>query len=333
MTRLPTNASDTAAAPSRREIAQRLRAEAVGCKLERSQFGCQRKLSADQKNQIANLFGAEAERLSAGKKLLNKRHEAYLRVTNLLNRAKELWLDNTLPYPEPGVRLIRRDRVEDFEGSMRAISAELQDAAAALERIYHDELIPDARERLGDLFNSGDYPMEIASEFSITVSWPNVEPGEYLREISPRLYEQEQDRIRARFEEAIALAEQAFTDEFAKAVQHLVERLTPGPDGKAKVFRDTALENLQGFFERFRSLNVGSNAALDDLVEQAQAAVRGIDPKALRTDVHARDSIRDAMQNLGQQLDGLLVDRPKRKITLEDEVATEGEQQAPTEAA
>ena len=313
--------------PSRREIADRLRQEAVGVRLERSQFGVTRKLTAEQRDQIAQMFDAESARLSAGKKLLNKRHEAYLRVTSLLNRAKEVWMDTTLPYPDPGIRLIRRDRIPDFDGRMRAIRTELREAAVALERVYRDELIPDARRTLGAVFNPSDYPVEIAGEFDIQVSYPNVEPGEYLREISPRLYEQEQERIRARFEEAIALAEQAFTDEFAKAVQHMAERLTPGPDGKAKVFQETTLGNLTEFFQRFRDLNVGSNAALDDLVTQAQWAVQGIDVKALRNDVHAREAIRSAMQNLGTQLDGLMVDRPKRKITLEDETTEEASPQ------
>ncbi len=334
MTRLPTDisAAQPAQPPSRREIADRLRQEAVGVRLERSQFGVTRKLSSEQRDQIAEMFSAESARLSAGKKLLNKRHEAYLRVTSLLNRAKELWTDTTLPYPDPGIRLIRRDRIEEFDARMRAIRNELREAAVALEQVYRDELIPDARRTLGAVFNPADYPVEIAGEFGIQVSYPNVEPGEYLREISPRLYEQEQERIRARFEEAIALAEQAFTDEFAKMVQHMAERLTPSPDGKAKVFKESTLEGLNSFFTRFRDLNVGSNAALDELVGQAQRAVQGIDIKALRNDTVARDSIRDAMSRLGQQLDGMMVDRPKRKITLEDEAEQTEPAEQPAES-
>jgi hypothetical protein len=48
-------------------------------------------------------------------------------------------------------------------------------------------------------------------------------------------------------------------------------------DGKPKVFRDSAVENLQAFFQRFRSLNVGSSQQLDELVPQAQRFVSGVD--------------------------------------------------------
>ena len=64
----------------------------------------------------------------------------------------------------------------------------------------------------------------------------------------------------ARFEEAVQLAEQAFTEELSRLVSHLTERLAGSDDGKPKVFRDSAVENLQEFFSRFRHLNVRSSA-------------------------------------------------------------------------
>ena len=306
---------------SRTEVANRLRREAVGVKLERSQFGVSRRLDNSQKGQIAGLFGADAERLSAGKKLLNKKHEAYANLTSLLGQAREIWVDSTLPFPEPGIRLIRRDKVSEFDERMVALRADVRDAARKLEEVYHEELIPDARKRLGDLFNEGDYPTHIQDEFDLEVSYPNVEPGEYLRQISPKLYEQEQQRIQARFEEAIALAEQNFAAEFAQIIEHLLERLTPSADGKQKVFRDSALENIGDFFKKFKSLDVGSSPELSGLIEQAEAAVAGVNPVSLRKDATNREAIRESLASLSQRVEGLLIDKPKRKITFEDEAA------------
>ena len=309
----------TDAAPSRREFAQRLREETMACRLERSQFGTSRKVNDEQKGRMAELFGADASRLAANKKLLNKRHDAYLAVTSALNRARDCWMDNTVPYPEPGLRLIKRDRVEAFDTAMRAIKADLDAAKLELERVYTDELIPDARERLGSLFNVADYPMEISGEFDVAWGFSNVEPAEYLREISPRLYEAEQERVRARFEEAIALTEAAFVEELSQMVSRLVDRLTPQPDGKKQVITESSVENLNGFFDRFRTLNIGSNADLDRIVDEALRIVKGVDVKNLRKDVTAQGSIRSSMQELARQLDGMVVDRPKRKITLGEE--------------
>jgi hypothetical protein len=114
--------------------------------------------------------------------------------------------------------------------------------------------------------------------FDIAWDYPSVEPPNYLQQLSPELYRQECQRVTARFDEAVRLAEQAFLDELSKLVAHLTERLSGDEDGKPKVFRDSAVANLTEFFERFRHLNVGSNEQLDQLVSQAQQTVRGVVP-------------------------------------------------------
>jgi len=53
--------------------------------------------------------------------------------------------------------------------------------------------------------------------------------------------------VAARFEEAVRLAEQAFASELADLVDHLAERLSPGADGRPKVFRDSAIANFSEF--------------------------------------------------------------------------------------
>lgn len=317
-----------AALPSRREFAERLRQETLAVRLERSQFGTSRKVNDQQRERMAQLFGADAGRIAANKKLLNKRHDAYLAVTSALNRARDCWMDNTVPYPEPGLRLIKRDKVESFDAAMQAIKADLTAARLALELVYQNELIPDARERLGDLFNAADYPMEISGEFEVNWGFSNVDPPEYLRNISPRLYQQMEERVQARFEEALAQTEAAFVDEFTKLVENLVERLTPSPDGKRRVIKDANIENLNSWFEQFRSLNIGSNSELDSLVDQAQRAIRGVDVKALRKDVTVQGQIRATMAEIANRLEGLQVDRPSRKITLGDEMISGSEEAA-----
>ena len=108
--------------------------------------------------------------------------------------------------------------------------------------------------------------------------------------------------------------EQAFADELSRLVAHLAERLGGGEDGKAKVFRDSAVENLAEFFERFRSLNVGCASQLDELVTQAQRIVRGVAPQQLRENQSLRQDIASQLSGVQATLDGLMVDRPRRNI-------------------
>jgi hypothetical protein len=120
--------------------------------------------------------------------------------------------------------------------------------------------------------------------------------------------------VAARFDEAIQLAEQAFTEELSKLVSHLTERLSVSEDGKLKVFRDSAIANLGEFFQRFRHLNVRSSEQLDDLVGQVQRVVSGIPPQALRDNLSLRQQVATQLSGVQSVLDGLLVDRPRRNI-------------------
>ncbi len=128
------------------------------------------------------------------------------------------------------------------------------------------------------------------------------------------MFRQEQARVAARFEEAVRLTEEAFVSEFGKLVSHLTERLSGSDDGKPKVFRDSAVENLGEFFTRFRQLNVGKNAQLDELVAQAQRVIRGVEPQQLRDSTALAAERRHATLAVQSVLDGLLVDRPRRNI-------------------
>ncbi|MCI0360142.1 MAG: hypothetical protein L0211_16815, partial [Planctomycetaceae bacterium] len=127
-------------------------------------------------------------------------------------------------------------------------------------------------------------------------------------------YEEEARRVAARFEEAVQMAEGAFLEELSKLVNHLGERLTGSDDGKPKIFRDSAVDNLMEFFQRFRRLNVRSNEELDELVDQVQCVIRGVRPQQLRDSAGLRERVTEKLSGVQSLVDGLLVDRPRRRL-------------------
>ncbi len=276
-------------------------------------LGTRKTLTPAQRAQAADAFGAEGQFLSAGKKLLDTSHPAFKALTTIRGRVLSFWKGIALPYPEPGIRLIRQDDIAAFDVQMTSLQAELAEAVGRLEEHYA-ELRSAARERLGSLFNPADYPATLDGLFALAWDFPSVEPPDYLRQLSPELYQQECQRVRARFEEAVRLAEHAFTDELAKLVAHLTERLSGQEDGKPKVFRNSAVENLSEFFERFRHLNVRSNEQLDSLVAQAQRTLRGVEPWELRKSASLRQHVATQLAGVEAALAGMLVDRPRRRI-------------------
>ena len=306
--------SHPAAAGTATTPAQRLRATMAAARVSFTWVGTQKTLNADQKARAAETFGAEGQYLSAGKKLLDTSHSAFRAVTAIRGKIGSYWKGLSLPYPEPGVRLIKQDKVEEFAAQMADFKVELDDAVANLDRHY-GELKRAAAERLGSLYNSADYPESLVGLFDVQWDFPSFEPPDYLRLLCPAVFEQERARVAARFDEAVQLAESAFLEEFARLVSHLCERIGgTGEDGGPRVFRDTAVDNLSDFFGRFRELNVRSNEQLDELVGRAQRAVRGVGAQDLRDSGELRQRVASQLAQVQSSLDGMLVERPRRRI-------------------
>jgi hypothetical protein len=198
----------------------------------------------------------------------------------------------------------------DFRGQLNEAVAKLDD--------HYDELKSTARRRLGELYDSNDYPPRLRGLFGIDWEFPSIQPPDYLLQLSPELYEQERARVAGRFEEAVQLAEQAFIGELAKLVAHLTERLTGADGTEKKIFRDSAISNLVEFFDRFKQLNVRSSAQLDDLVEQAQRVVQGVEPQQLRERADLRQHVATQLSQVQTALDGMMIDRPRRRIIRND---------------
>lgn len=296
-----------------RRAVRQMQANMAAARLSFTWFGTRKTLTVEQKAEAADAFGAEGQFLSAGKKLLDTRDPHFKAVTAVRGRAIDYWRSVSLPFPEPGLRLIRQDAIDEFDQKMAGFKRDLDKAVRELDR-HFGTLKSAARDRLGRLFNPSDYPETLIGLFDIGWDYPNVQPPDYLRELNPDLYQHECQRVQARFEEAIRLAEEAFIDELAKLVSHLTERLAGQEDGRPKIFRDSAVGNLREFFNQFQNLNVRSNEQLDRLVEQCQQVVQGVNPQQLRENGNLRQQVATQLAGVQATLDGMLVDRPRRRI-------------------
>jgi hypothetical protein len=297
----------------RENPAQRLRRTAAAVRVQLHWWGVHRALTPQQRQEIGSATAADARFLTAGKKLVDVRHEAFRRLTSIRTRLVNYWRGITLPYTEPGVRLIRQSDIESFVHTLEGFRDELTTAEGDLNGVY-EEIKADARRRLGRLYNPADYPPEIRGLFQVGWDFPSVEPPSYLMRIAPEVYEEERRRVAARFDEAVRLAEQAFATEFARLLSHLTSRLANGEDGQRQVFRDSAVSNLTEFFGRFGELNVRSNPDLDALVRQAQELVQGVTPQRLRASDELRQQVAADMARVQAQVEGLLTDAPRRRL-------------------
>ncbi len=296
-----------------RSFGEELQASMATVRLQVKWFGTRRSVTASQKHRAAGMFDAESKFVSMGKKLLDTQHPAWRKLVAVRGNILNTWRSSSLPFPEPGIRLIKRRDLDGFTTTMNELRADLLESERELDNHY-DEIRAAARERLGRLYNPDDYPASMVGLFEISVDHPNVEAPEYLRMLSPSLYRQEADRVRNRFDEAVKLAEESFLGELSKLVEHLTERLSGSDDGKPKIFRDTVVTNLVEFFERFRRLNIGSSDELDRMVAEVRRIVGNTTANDLRNSDSLRKQVSTELSRVQANLDGMMIDRPRRNL-------------------
>lgn len=295
------------------QTASELRQTMGAVKLSFSWLGTQRKLSDAQTKQAADTFHAATDLVTASKRLIDTKNTTYRVLTTLKSQASAYWRSMTLPYPQEGVRLIKQADIGAFEARMREYKEQLVVAAANLQLEY-EALKVAAREKLGDLYNPNDYPPSLEGVFDLRWEYPPVDPPNYLMTFNPELYQQEQQRVQHRFETAVVMAENAFAEQLQDMISHLIERLTDEPDGTKKTFKASAIENFKEFYDNFRSMNVRSNAQLDNLIQRATDIVSGVDVKDLRKNTNLRQNLTQQMGEVKTALDNLITNAPRRRV-------------------
>lgn len=136
-----------------------------------------------------------------------------------------------------------------------------------------------------------------------------------LQEDLERIKE-EQAKITARFNAAAAMAEDAFLVELTKLVSRMTRQLREG-----KQFKSALVTGLTDYFERFRRLSVTSSSELDELVNQAQNAIRGVASDGLGGEANEafRAQLHDSFSQVESGLTELMERRPTRSIILQPE--------------
>jgi hypothetical protein len=314
--------------PNMMPHSERLRENTAPVKISFTWFGARKAIADVHKEEIAEKYGAQAKRISASKKLLEK-HPALKELQRIKGEITRYWKDNTLPFPEDGIRLLRKNRLEEFQYQIQVYKNDLVEAVRNLDDARW-EIMEIAKQELGELYDPDDYPDTFAGRFSVEASYPNITIPEYLAEMAPEAYEAEKQRVAQQFELAVRETEQEFCKQFENLLSHLADRLTPDPvTGEAKTFKAASLDNLNEFFERFKSLSIGSNDRLDTLVSEAQDIVSGLNPKALRSNVTLRESIAANLASVRDTLDTMIIDRPRRRIIRDVPVLPDGSSDDP----
>ena len=225
-----------------------------------------------------------------------------------------------VPFPlKRAVYLLPMDLFDEVENFLTEHVQEREPLIEAAVNVY-DAAIERAKVFLGPLFKQSDYPPKEVFRASFDFSWQYLEIGVSgkLKEVSADIQAREAAKMNATYVEASQAIQALLRTSMGELVNHLVDRLTPGPDGKKKVFRDSMLDNVNDFLKTFRSRNLTDDTDLATLVEQAQQLTNGISPENLRTNEGLRDNVQRGFEQIKAQLDAMIQVAPTREIRLTD---------------
>ena len=173
---------------------------------------------------------------------------------------------------------------------------------------------------LGDLYDERDYPSpeDLDASFDIEHTWFALSvPDELPADVRKRENAKLQAKLEATQSEMVFMLREMML----KLVAHAVERLEVKAGEKPKVFfADSMVANFKEFFDTFSAKNIMADTEIEALVEKAKSIVDGFsdNPTRLRDNTSLRNQVAAKFTEVKSTLDGLLKNRPTRRIEFED---------------
>jgi hypothetical protein len=227
------------------------------------------------------------------------------------------------PLLKGGVYLVATTTVMIIEERLDAFRTEREQLIAAFADEY-PACIESARAKLGSLFNQKDYLTadEARQKFGFDLIYLSFDTPEALRDVRATLFERERKRFEAKWATAAEEATLMLRQQMLELVDHMVDRMSPDADGKAKIFKGSLVTNMAEFLETLPFRNVLDDRQLDQLCARAKTLLAGVDVKALRKDDNLRANLATDFAAIKQQLDALVATRPTRIIQQEQQQET-----------
>lgn len=210
---------------------------------------------------------------------------------------------------------------------VQPVVAQLDDYIKQREKLIEEFLAVyekakgEAKKRLKELYDLTDYPARQALRMSFYVDYQLTAESvpKKLQDISKKLFESERLKIVNKWEEAGEQIRSVLRSSMADLVSHLAERLTgASEEGKPKIFRDTAVKNIEEFLESFDPRNVTKDQELKTLVDRCRKVLHGVDVKQLRDEEsEERKRVAGEMGKVKAALDKLVVEKPSRRLKFE----------------
>jgi hypothetical protein len=226
----------------------------------------------------------------AGSAVVNKRvvpKEALADITTAYNALKAHRDHHTLPWSDKGPRIMTRNIFELFMSGYGELERQFNAAVNEFITVRYPPVRDQASFRLGDLFNTKDYPPpdELRKKFRVDLDIDGITEPEDFRIALP---EKELNQLKATMEESInrrlGSAMQDVNFRIAELLEHYIEKMD---DGEA-IFRDSTVNNLTALMGILPGLNVTGDPNLKVIRQRVMETIGSYEPDDLRKDAKLR---------------------------------------------
>jgi len=209
----------------------------------------------------------------------------------------------------PGVYVVPIENVETVD---TFIQEAIVDMVGIREKLFGewDDVIADAKERLGDLFDVNDYPSadKASAEFDMTYRYTSIATTpSMLQHIAADIYEQDLERTRKETEKELEAFRSSLRVTLLEIVDNMRKTLMK-PDGEKRVFGQRFFKRLDEFMEGFDTKNLSDDGELAAIVKQLKSVANGTDVTALKSDETLQGHLNEQLEGITHAMASMIQD-------------------------
>lgn len=226
------------------------------------------------------------------------------RIYAFLKSGRATHFNYTLPWMNDGARILPATLFMAYRKAMQAAEKGFRDAVEGFLQEY-PTILTQAKDRLGNLFDSSRYPSveELRSKFHWSI---RIFPLPTATDFRVNLGEEETARIRKDIEEQMQNVSQVGVQDMAKRlfsrVKTIAERLKD-PDA---ILRDSMLKNTVELCDVLEKLNVMGDKTLTEQIKAVREKLTQTDVGTLRVDKAVREKTANSASSILEKMKGLM---------------------------
>jgi hypothetical protein len=202
----------------------------------------------------------------------------------------------TAPWMDNGARLLPAKLSMEYFAEVRRLKQDYQDKVRQFVHLYSTTLVQAARQRLGTMYNPGDYPAssDLFRKFDVEVDIQPIPDGQDFRvDISDAERARIAQEIGDKVAERTHAAQRDAWARIREAVTAVESRLsTP----KGRIY-DTLIGNVETLVRILPGLNIANDPRMDQVCREVTDRLI-VDPQRLRDSISSRKRVAEAAREI-----------------------------------